>query len=152
MKRKLSILTILLTSMTLLLTGCGKKEIIENTHVSTPIYSLQTGVEVKGSFVYGAGVVNGNVKYYVYVPDGNGHILKSYDADKTIIVEEDNGKPRVEEDYVIKKVKASLFDDILYSGILQKQDGYYAFPECTRRVMYLPKNTIKQEYSTSISK
>lgn len=52
----------------------------------------------------------------------------------------------------LKLVNHETGDIIFDKKNLEFPKFYSAFPECTRRVMYLPKNTIKQEYSTSISK
>lgn len=127
----------------------GNEEITENKKEVVPIYSLETGTTINGAFIFGTGVVNGTVKYYVYVPKDNGHILKEYEASETIIAEE-NGTPRCEEYYKIRKVKDTMFSLNLLAD--KKENGYSEYWDLQKRVLYLPKNTIKQTFNTTINK
>ena len=102
MKIKKLVLMVLLISLVLSVSGCGKEyHYASKTYVvSYPIKSLGLHNEVSGSFsgtfFVGFGSLDTNTYYYVYADAGNGrYILKKYDAESTYL-KETSGQPRFE--------------------------------------------------------
>jgi len=85
-----------------------------------PLHSLSTSKDLSGSFVIGIGNVGTDFYYYVYVEQPDGSIKFQSLKAKYVSVFQTNDTPRLE------------------CGI----NGY----DCN---MYIPENTIKQEYKVS---
>ena len=58
--------------------------------VSTPIYSLDLGNKIQGSFLIGIGNIEQKPKYYFYKMEQDGMILETVSADYTVIIERDD--------------------------------------------------------------
>ncbi|SNX54054.1 hypothetical protein SAMN05660242_1685 [Thermoanaerobacterium sp. RBIITD] len=129
MKIKKFVLIMLLVSLVLAVSGCGKEyHYTSRTYVvSYPIKSLGLNNDVSGSFsgafFVGFGSLDTNTYYYVYADAGNGrYILKKYDAETTYLQETD-GQPRFEK--IIKYfITDNGSDNFTVDGIKFRKQGW----------------------------
>ena len=149
---------IMLTVLFILcLVGCGKKQGIENpeNQVETrPIQSCVLNSEIQntahGSFVLGIANYTESsslsTSYYVYVKGTEGYRLQRLYFDNVEIVETDEVEPCIKGYFKSNgKVYKSVYD---IDGYYHENDELYE--PMTQYILYVPTNTIRQEYSVDI--
>lgn len=101
-----------------------------------PIYSLETGRSISGSFVLGCGTIDDELKYYFYVDKECGKQISSVDADSVILVETNNS-PKIEYlDY-----------DYDFEYTIDNSDKIDTSVEA---ILYVPKKTIKMKFNANL--
>lgn len=73
--------------------GCGDRE------KETNIYSLQGKSELSGSMFILGGSIDSEPKYYYYIKENEGYVLKSVRAEDCVIMESDQEQPKIIENY-----------------------------------------------------
>lgn len=114
---------------------------------SIKIYSLETGKEINGDFVLGSGGVNEEIKYYFYIDYGKGKKIQSVDADDTILIETKGIPKLVKRSYDKNKIWTNDNEKEVFE--IDDDDGIERL-NFIKNILYIPKNTIKQEYSGNI--
>ena len=106
---------------------------LEPQHHEEPIYSLERGETIEGSFVLGSGTISGDVVYYAYIKEKGGLTLQEIDSD--VIIYEGNYTPK----YVVGQN-------------FSEEPGFFNFLSYERNVykkLYVPENTIKKQFDVN---
>jgi hypothetical protein len=114
-----------------------EKKIVSNK----PIYSLDLGSEITGSFFLGFGSIDSELKYYFYIDKDGGKKIISVNANDCVLIE-GKGKPRIEE-YEYNKNEDWTIDNTKEET---DEEGTYK----TSIFLYVPKNTIKRKFDGNL--
>ncbi len=84
-----------LASVTITISYWINHENVGKEVVNQEISALSLGSETEGKFFLGSGRVEGEQYYYYFTPEQGGHRLHKVNAEKAIIIEDDNEQPRL---------------------------------------------------------
>ena len=104
------------------------------------IYSIEAREGIEGAFVLGFGGVESNVKYYSYVLNEDGYILKSFNATDTPITSVKEG----EKAHVVTTFRTVNLTrrNWLFGGLIKVED--HNVTSVRKNVLYLPADYIKE--------
>ena len=102
------------------------------------ITSLETNNTQQGRFFLGTGSIEETSKYAVMAKMRDGYILKTLNAETTIVVETDDKTPKYVRETITKteKNKETQYESTYVSDVVYK--------------LYIPTNSIDRNYSTKI--
>jgi len=112
--------------------------------VSYNLAALNDGKDTRGSFFLGSGQIDSVPSFMFYAQDGDGYVLRSWDADSSRVVETD-GTPRAVytcDDY------GTVPRPFRWTTKMILDDGW-GWVDCDHAFVtfYVPHNSIKQQYN-----
>lgn len=155
----LLIITVVLPLLIMFFSTTTTSKMVVKEDIFTPIVALSlSSSQEKGNFFLGTGNISGESYYYFYVKDNNKYRLNKVKAEETDIVEDSN--PRVEKKTTVKMNKNTpggleRFLGVSVTDTNWAEEPISLFSEQTvveEYTLYIPKGSIKEEFSADLSK
>jgi|SRR5690625_613526 len=111
-----------------------KKEYVKQSE--DEIEALSNTHEYEGSFFLGSGSIDGNHEYYYMVEEEKGVNIKSVNAGKTYVKEDNNKKPKIE--HMSSEFTNSIVRKLFINGLSSEY------------IIHIPENSIKYDFNIEL--